>query len=201
MDEHPHPEHDEHIQIGGQNIGNEGEIPRGPDLPHHRLGRVPRRFVGHRRVQIRAGTEEQTGERNEDKGLENAPRTVQPRDVAFRHNQRIKMLHQCAGKNHARPHTANTPQRRRGKVVDDEARRKRNKRSHRPPVVLQAFPELIDKDAQPVQAAPDDEVPACPVPETAQQHRVHVVDVGGNLLPRSGKDKGRCSSADDAPYT
>ena len=75
-------------------------------------------------------------------------------------------------------------------MVDNQACRERDKRRQRPPVVFQAFPKLIDQNAQAVQAAPDDEVPACAVPETAQQHRVHIVDVGGNLLSRSGKDDG-----------
>ena len=51
-------------------------------------------------------------------------------------------------------------------------------------------PDLIDDHADAVEAAPDHEIPAGTVPQAAQQHGVHGVDVGGDELAVTGLQPG-----------
>lgn len=50
------------------------------------------------------------------------------------------------------------------------------------------FPPFVNQDAQSVESAPGDEVEAGAVPESAQEHGVHVVDVGVELFAVLGEE-------------
>ena len=52
----------------------------------------------------------------------------------------------------------------------------------RPDIDIAALPEPVDQHSETVQTAPDHEVPAGSVPQTAKEHRVHPVDVRDEFL-------------------
>jgi len=50
------------------------------------------------------------------------------------------------------------------------------------------FPCFVDEDAESVESAPDDEVETGSVPQSAEEHGVHVVDVGAEVVAMSRED-------------
>ena len=59
--------------------------------------------------------------------------------------------------------------------AEDGGEKDKNEESQTPAAV---FPPFVDKDAETIEAAPCDEVEGGTMPETAEEHGVHIVDVG-----------------------
>lgn len=175
MDDHAGNEEQHDVLILLNERQDDRVIPRAANLVHHLLGSLPGFAVGGSGVEVTCRTEEQTREGDEDEGLEYIPRIVdppneavrsthspQPADVPDRRtdpedeyphlhhiHQRVRAVRELARSNHA------DCQKEHDEVTD---------------MFAQCPPALVDNHADTVESAPDDEVPACAVPQAADEH-------------------------------
>ena len=77
MNNHSGNEHSYHPPVLPKKIRNDGIGPSAADLIHHILRGRPCYFVRGSRIEVAAGAEEQTRERNESERLEYRPSSTQ----------------------------------------------------------------------------------------------------------------------------
>ena len=193
VDDHTYEEDDEYASIVGQDVGDIA-LPRAADAGHHILGGVPGHLVGFGRVEIGAAAEKESGKGDEDESEEDAPDLL---DFGFRPggfvpvaqgiDNEVAQNGACAY--YAGPHHADLECRRRPDDIEEQEKGKEGFGGHNAGPRGLFFPPFIDKDAHTVEAAPGDEVETGAVPHSAQQHRVHIVDVGVELLAVAREDE------------
>ena len=192
MDGHAYDEEDEYGAVVGYDGGDLREVPVAANLCHHVGGCAPCHLVGFGGVEVGAGAEEEACEGDEDEGEEGVPdeeccvvgfalpAVVDEEDDIEEHygygchvGYEGQHVEQGAGVGEARYEEDGCHG-----GGDDDAPKRRG-----------AFlPVLIDEDAQSVEAAPRDEVEAGSMPEAAEEHGVHVVDVGGEVAACLGEE-------------
>lgn len=195
MDDHTDDKEREHGPIVEQDIGDGRHIPVSANAVHHRLGGVPCRLVGYRRIQIGTRTEEQARERDEHEGHQYIPAEIQPVNIPVRPDGRIDATNQGAAEKDSRPYGEDHQHRFRPEVVAHEERGEDQAGDKTPEPLGEMPPNLEPQDAEAVQTTPYHEVPRRAVPQTTQQHGVHHVDVGTDFQTRLFADEG-----DDGEY-
>ena len=87
-----------------------------------------------------------------------------------------------AHEKYAEPYSGNGAYRNRVVLVENRAQCKETKSNRGADGCAALDPELVEHLTKAVQAAPDDEVPACAMPPTANNLRCHGVHIRGNRL-------------------
>ena len=193
MDDHAQEEEQEDLPVGGTDL-EDIDIPRRTDASHHGLGRAPCRLVGLGRIEVAACTEEETGEGDEGEGDEDGPGTFEPGQTSLTHVGAEGMVEKQThpgtdgdeeqeAEDEVPPGTGSQE----GECPDKEADGGGEQGTEEEPHVA---PELEDDHAHSIQATPDDEVHAGPMPHTTQEHGNHGVEVGIDLLATFGETDG-----------
>lgn len=205
MDEHAEEEHEQHAAVLPGHRGDEGEVPVSADALHHALGGEPGLLVRQGRVQVGAAPEEQAGEGDEDEGLEYGPGVREPGDGfrflrSARNDSAFVILNPGGMKESVsqpdegtdgqdqRPDEEEVPDGGRGEDRKGVAHGAEGADDDALDRTGPARPELVDDLAEAVQAAPDHEVPAGAVPEAAEEHRVHGIDLRPEELAPVGPE-------------
>ena len=181
MDKHTGDEHEDDIDVFPCNRENRVPAPGGAHLVHHVLSRVPCNFVCFSWVEVRACAEEEARERDEYKRERHIPCGREPRQL-FLAEQVIDDGRVDAHEKHTEPHGGNGAYRNRVVLVENRAQSKETKSNRCTDGCAAFHPELVEHLSKTIQTAPDDKVPACAMPPTADNLRCHGVHVRGNRL-------------------
>ena len=185
MDEHARDKHEDDVDVFPGD-GAEGiPLPGGAHLLHHVLRGVPGDFVRFGGVKVRACAEEESREGDEHEGERHVPGHVKPV---------VRLLAEQAEDEHGidaeEQHTEiDGGNREDGDVVvleDDGACGEQDECGARAEGDAALAPDFVEHLAKAVEAAPDDEVPACTVPPAAHDLGCHGVHVGGDELAGIG---------------
>lgn len=185
VDDHAGNEQEHDVLILLDEREDDRIIPRTTDLVHHLLGSEPGFAVGGSRIKVTCRAEEQTGEGDEHEGLQYRPRIVYP-------------TYETVGIRTEAPEPADVPDRRtdpedeyphlnhinkRVRVVRELTRGNQAdcQKEHEQitDMFVQGTPTLVNNHSHPIECTPDDEVPACAVPQAADEHSEEGVAVGG----------------------
>ena len=188
MDEHARDEHEDDVDVFPGNRENHVHAPCCTHLVHHVLCRVPGDFVRFGRVEVRAGAEEETRERDEDERKRDVPSGLKPFQLGFilfrflfaeqvEYDGRVN-----AEEENAEPDGGNRAYGYCEMLIENRAQRKQSKSNRGADGGAALDPELVEHLAKAVQTAPDDEVPAGTMPPTADNLCRHGVHVRGNRL-------------------
>lgn len=167
VDDHAKDKEDEDSAVVVQDVGNDRCIPGAADAVDHALGGVPGGLVGQGGVEVGARPEEESGEGDEDEGLCDAPRLVEPGHVAFWENLGVQGLDEGAGGHHARPYAGDAQDGCREEVVAHHEDGEDAPDDERLYPVATVSPDLVAEDAQSVESAPNHEVPGGAMPQAA----------------------------------
>ena len=181
-----HTEHKQEIDVPIvlEYVGDDGHIPLPADAGNHILGRVPGGLIGHSGIEVRTRAEKESREGDEHKGHQHVPAEVEPLHIAVREDGRVDGADERARKEDARPDHKDVQHGCWPQAIANQEDDKHQTRNHTAEPLPKMSPDLEAEDADAVQAAPDHKVPGGAVPQTAQQHRVHHIDVGADLQPR-----------------
>lgn len=186
VDNHSQYDESEHIPIVVGNFGNLFQTPMASDLVDHVLGCDPGRFVGQGRVKIGAAAEEQTREGDEGEGVQHSPCILEPLPGLLAAIEVVKHPNYVACKNDEAPCKEHVEHRQRHKNAQHPQSESNSEDEQRTTVNAPVFPKTVENHAYTVQSAPNHEVPGSAMPKTAQKHRVHAVDFGGDFLALFG---------------
>ena len=202
MYQHSGGEHQQNPDMLLHHLRNERQVPLPSYALHHILRRVPRLLIGLSRIQIRAAAEEKTRESDENEGHKHRPGSLEPGERRLEMTEMIQHPHERSGENNKRPDEEHIEHR--SPVISLQTTENQTDKSDNesPEIHVAALPEAVDQHTQTVQAAPDHKVPAGPVPQTSEQHRVHTVDVRDQLLavPLAESDEKRQNERDHAHH-
>ena len=181
VDNHAHHDEEEHVAVFPEYLRDDGSVPLAAYARHHVLGRVPGHLVGHGGVKVGAGAEEQPRERDETERLHDGPRPPEVRERIGASRQVIEVTHQRAGGYDEHPDEEQV-EHRHGHIADERPKAACGEHDgHHACRPTHVAPELVHNHAHAVQAAPNHEVPARPVPKAAEQHGYEGVQVGDYL--------------------
>ncbi len=153
-------------------------------LSHHERRRHPGHLVGLGRVEVGAAAEEESGEGDEDEGEQGGPHHPGALRAFGLLRQQVQHgvdyeAHECDEPQHVEQRAAD------GGLEQVEHRRG-DAKGYDVDYPSLFFPPFVDEDADAVEAAPGDEVERRTVPQAAEEHGVHVVDVGAQLAAVAG---------------
>lgn len=197
VDEHTDDEDHDDSEVLLNHLRNQGQIPLTADPLDHILCRAPRFLVCFRRVQIGAASEEKASESNEYERHSNRPTCLKPRERGLEAADVVEHPHGGAYEDDERPDEEHIEHRGGNRGLKNIKAQTDQPDHQGADIDIAAFPEAIDQHSEAVQTTPDHKVPACPVPQTAEEHSVHPVDVRDQFLAvllaesdQEGKDGG-----------
>lgn len=197
VDEHTDDEDHDDSEMLLDHLRNQGQIPLTTDPLDHILCRAPRFLVCFRRVQIGAASEEKARESNEYERHSHRPACLKPRERGLEAADVVEHPHGGADEDDERPDEEHIEHRGGNRGLKN-IKAQADKPDHQgADIDIAAFPEAINQHSEAVQTTPDHKVPAGSVPQTAEEHSVHPVDVRDQFLAvllaesdQEGKDGG-----------
>ena len=138
---------------------------------------MPSLLVGCGWVKVASRTEEEPRKTDESEGDEDSPcPAIEGSPFRVKHSQPSTYGNKCCEAKEDSPQWC--------RLVDGqhpETKRYGCRKEGTMPGI-RVTPELIDNHSQSIQTAPNQEVQACTMPESTQEHRYHAVQVGINLF-------------------
>jgi len=190
VDYHADEEDDEDGGVGGEDFRDLRQVPWRSYLPDHLCGGLPRHLVCLGWVEVGAGAEEEPREGDVDERLRYGPSAFEPWQLPGSAGSVVDASDDAAGGYYAHPygtHACHGPSAPHGCGSEAEGYEERYEASG---VDADGCPPSPNEDADAVEAAPYHEVPACAVPQAAEEHGVHAVDVAGYALAPLGVEGG-----------
>ena len=198
MDNHAEGEKKEGSPIVTHDVGHLGEVPLRANLVHHLAGGAPSHLVGLGGVEIGTAAEEESREADEDKGEEGGPDGGEVRgercEMSGRGNGYI------ADEHHGGDEAEHVEEGRMGEQAEEPEGGGDAAEGHETGAPGALAPPLVHQDAQAVEAAPGNEVERGTVPKAAEEHGVHVVDVGAEGAAVAGPQPPEQADGDKHPH-
>ena len=166
-------------------LRHEAHVPWTADPLHHILCRVPRLLIGKRRLEIRSASEEKARESYEYEGHQHRPCGVKPSESCLEMAFVVEHVHPGTEGDDRSPDEEQIEHCRREEPVQQIEGQTDQRDCQGAEIDIAAVPEPVDQHSQAVEPSPDHEIPARAMPQTAQKHGVHPVDVGNQLLPEA----------------
>ncbi len=196
MDDHSDDKDQGHTEVLLDHLRDEGHVPVAADALNHILSCAPRLLVRLGRVQIGAASEKKACESHEYERHGDSPSCLKPREGGLETAQVIDHPHRRTDEYDQRPDKEHIEHRGRDGGFKNIKGQTDESYHERPYIDITAFPEPVDQHSETVQTAPDHEVPAGSVPQAAQKHRVHPIDVRNQFLAvfltESDQDRKNC---------
>lgn len=181
MDEHSQRKNQNNGKVGVRHLREERKVPRASDLVNHIAGGFPGDLIRFGRVEIGTGSEEQARRSDEDECQNDVPSKAQAGE-RFLEKKSVEQLGVNTGKNESAPDGDNSPKRRVMPFAGNG--RDGGDKEHQDGAHFDFLlaPLRVCYHSESVQSAPDDEIPAGAVPESADKLRNHGVHVFGDCL-------------------
>ena len=187
VDDHAYEEEEEGHPVVTYDFGHLGEVPVGANLCDHLAGGAPGHHVGGGGVEVGTAAEEEACETDEHKGEAGEPDGLGAAGGTSALRQQVEQG--VADEAHEDDEVQHVDQRRVEPGLEEREKAEGGGEGEEVGGMGLAAPPLVDQYAEAVEAAPGDEVEGGTVPEAAEEHGVHVVDVGAEVVAVTAVEK------------